>query len=222
MRRHIVHISLALFTFTIGFLATGTYDGLIVALLVAFIVFILLQKIASLKITLHHLKVAALTLLIWMPFAAFVLQVAMPPTSCVIDLPEAEINRVEETDRQGQPPATKELNGDVSFNASHYPRGTNGLTSNIIWAGVVDKKALIKPAPRYPPEARAAHIESTVAVAVIVDAAGRVIAAQPLSGHPLLRQPAVEAAYWARFSPTKVDGAPLYVSGVLTYRFNLR
>jgi len=40
-----------------------------------------------------------------------------------------------------------------------------------------------------------------------------------VSGHPLLRAAAVAAARGARFSPTKLSGQPVKVSGVITYNF---
>ena len=216
-----MHISLALLTFTIGFLSSDSYDGLTVALLVALAVFILLKKVTCLNITLHHLIVTVLTLLIWIPFAAFTLNIAMSPASCVFDLPEEETRSVGGADKQKQPAVNTEPGRDESFSAANYDNGTNDLTAKTTWAGVVDKKAISKPAPRYPPVAKAASIESTVAVAVIIDAHGRVIAAQALSGHPLLHHAAIEAAHQARFPMVKICGVIPHVSGILTYRFKL-
>ena len=39
------------------------------------------------------------------------------------------------------------------------------------------------------------------------------------SGHPLLRAEAVSAAYNAKFSPTRVGGKPVKVTGVINYNF---
>jgi hypothetical protein len=218
MRRTILHISLALLTFTIGFLTSGTYDGLIIALLVALTFFILLKRITSLNLTLHHLKVAVLTLLIWTPLAAFTLHVVMPSRSCVLDLPAEESEPLKETYKQGQPIVTTE----PKYEEIDPDYGTHNVTSNTLWVGILDKKAISKPAPNYSLRAKASGIESTVAVAVVIDATtGMVIAAQVLSGHPLLRQSAIEAAYKARFYPTRVCGVLPNVSGILTYRFGL-
>ncbi|HLM55299.1 MAG TPA: energy transducer TonB, partial [Pyrinomonadaceae bacterium] len=89
---------------------------------------------------------------------------------------------------------------------------------NPMWVGVMDKKAVSKPAPVYPPSAKDARLESTVAVSVLVDESGKVIQAQALSGHSLLRWPATEAACRARFSPPLINGPPIRVSGILTYK----
>jgi protein TonB len=48
-----------------------------------------------------------------------------------------------------------------------------------------------------------------------------VISARAVSGHPLLQQAAVQAAYQARFAPTMLRGEPVRVSGVVTYNFVL-
>jgi protein TonB len=54
---------------------------------------------------------------------------------------------------------------------------------------------------------------------VLIDENGSVVSASAVSGHPLLRAAAVQAARGARFSPTKLSGQPVKVSGVITYNF---
>lgn len=88
--------------------------------------------------------------------------------------------------------------------------------------GVLNAKALSLPQPPYPPIARAARAQGTVVVQVVVDEDGKVIAATAITGHPLLRQAAVNAARQARFSPTILSGQPVKVSGVITYNFVLK
>jgi TonB family protein len=85
--------------------------------------------------------------------------------------------------------------------------------------GVLNGKAISKPAPAYPPLAKTAKASGTVVVQVLVDEAGRVTSAQAVSGHPLLQAAAVAAAKQARFSPTLIGGKPVKVRGVLTYNF---
>jgi protein TonB len=80
-------------------------------------------------------------------------------------------------------------------------------------------KAISKPAPAYPAIARAARASGTVTVQVLIDESGRVTSARAVSGHPLLQQSAVQAAYGARFSPTLLSGQPVKVTGVITYNF---
>jgi protein TonB len=63
------------------------------------------------------------------------------------------------------------------------------------------------------------HASGTVTVQVTIDESGNVVAAQAVSGHPLLQAAAVAAARQAKFSPTLLSGKPVKVTGVLTYNF---
>jgi protein TonB len=84
---------------------------------------------------------------------------------------------------------------------------------------VLNRKAISLPAPEYPAIARQARAAGTVVVRVTIDEDGNVIAAQAVSGHPLLQAAAVAAARQARFSPTLLMGEPVKVVGVITYNF---
>lgn len=92
----------------------------------------------------------------------------------------------------------------------------------IVSGGVLNGKAISKPAPPYPPIAKAARAAGTVTVQIVVDETGRVISASAVSGHPLLRAAAEAAARQAKFSPTQLSGQPVKVSGVITYNFQLQ
>jgi protein TonB len=84
---------------------------------------------------------------------------------------------------------------------------------------VLNGKAISLPKPAYPPIARAAHASGTVTVQVLIDENGSVVSAKAVSGHPLLQAVAVAAARQARFSPTKLSGQPVKVTGVIQYNF---
>jgi protein TonB len=86
----------------------------------------------------------------------------------------------------------------------------------------LDEQILDGPQPSYPPIAKAAHAEGKVSVRVTVDEEGNVVAAEAVSGHPLLQSAAVDAARATRFKPTVVDGKPVRVSGVISYNFKLK
>ncbi len=88
-----------------------------------------------------------------------------------------------------------------------------------ISGGVLNGKATSLPLPQYSPVARQAGASGTVTVQITIDEDGNVIAAQAISGHPLLRAAAVSAAREAKFSPTKLAGQPVKVQGVLIYSF---
>ena len=93
---------------------------------------------------------------------------------------------------------------------------TSGKT---ISGGVLNGKAISLPKPPYPPVARAAKASGTVIVQVIVDENGNVVSANAVSGHPLLQAAAIAAARSAKFSPTKLSGQLVKVSGIITYNF---
>ncbi|HEY0004158.1 MAG TPA: TonB family protein [Pyrinomonadaceae bacterium] len=88
-----------------------------------------------------------------------------------------------------------------------------------ISGGVLNGRAISLPKPPYPAIARSAHAGGTVTVQVTIDENGGVISARAVSGHPLLQAVAVQAARQARFSPTKLSGVPVKVTGVITYNF---
>jgi len=96
---------------------------------------------------------------------------------------------------------------------------TRGGQPNAVSGYLLNGKATYLPMPAYPAAARAVRAEGTVSVEVTLDEAGQVIAANAVSGHPLLRRAAVEAARSARFSPTMLDNEPVKVTGVVVYNF---
>jgi TonB family protein len=88
-----------------------------------------------------------------------------------------------------------------------------------ISGGVLNGKATSLPQPAYPEIARAAHASGEVTVQVTVNETGNVVAARAVSGHPLLQAAAVMAARQATFTPTRLSGEPVKVTGVLIYNF---
>ena len=88
-----------------------------------------------------------------------------------------------------------------------------------ISGGVLNGKAISLPKPVYPSIAKAAKASGTVVVQVVIDENGNVVTARSVSGHPLLQAAATAAARSAKFSPTKLAGQPVKVTGVITYNF---
>ncbi len=88
--------------------------------------------------------------------------------------------------------------------------------------GVITGLAISLPKPAYPAIAKQAHAFGPVSVQVLVDETGKVISAKAMKGHPLLLAAAQQAAYAARFSPTKLSDQPVKVSGTITYNFVLQ
>lgn len=117
----------------------------------------------------------------------------------------------------------------LSISAQTDPKQING--------GVLNGKAVSLPKPEYPESAKAAGLEGTVHVRVLIDETGNVVSAEA-SSEPekqlkpcsedfeylpvpdaALRESAERAALAAKFSPTLLSGEPVKVSGVITYRF---
>jgi TonB family protein len=109
-----------------------------------------------------------------------------------------------------------------ALDAGGRVQGAKNLPRAPIRGGIINGKAVSKPSPRYPAAAREAGVTGTVEVAVIIDEEGKVIGAEAVSGPAELREASVEAARKARFSPTRLSGQPVKVSGRLSYTFSLR
>ena len=87
--------------------------------------------------------------------------------------------------------------------------------------GVLNGTAISLPPPIYPEAAKRMRTAGTVSVDVILDETGKVVSATATSGPTILRDAAIAAALKARFSPTKLSGQPVKVSGVINYKFAL-
>lgn len=87
--------------------------------------------------------------------------------------------------------------------------------------GVLNGTALHLPPPIYPDAARRMRTFGTVTVEVVLDETGKVVSANATSGPAILREAAVQAALKAKFSPTKLSGQPVKVSGTINYKFAL-
>jgi TonB family protein len=86
---------------------------------------------------------------------------------------------------------------------------------------ILNGRALQLPKPPYPRLAKIAGAQGPVNVQVLVDETGKVISAKAVSGNPLLRDAAQQAALEAHFSPTMLGDQAVKVSGVIIYNFVL-
>lgn len=93
-------------------------------------------------------------------------------------------------------------------------------TSNSASAAPNSPRIISLPKPKYPSEAKTAKAAGKVEISVTVDEKGNVISAAAISGHPLLRNAAVEAAKKAKFAPNALAGKPVQTFTVLTYNFD--
>jgi TonB family protein len=99
---------------------------------------------------------------------------------------------------------------------------TNGASGpQRVSGGVLQANAIKKVQPPYPAVAKAAGAEGAVQVIVSVNENGEVTTAQATSGHPLLREAAVEAGKQWKFQQTELNGKAVPVQGALTFNFTL-
>jgi len=109
---------------------------------------------------------------------------------------------------------------NVVANDSEPPPAPKPLLKPVS-GGVLNGKAISLPAPTYPDIARRMRQSGKVEVEVIVDENGKVISAHATAGPTVLRDVAVDAALRARFTPTKLSGQPVKISGRIDYNFTL-
>lgn len=84
---------------------------------------------------------------------------------------------------------------------------------------LVKGTAISLPQPRYPAGARSARMMGTVVVWMVIDETGKVVQASGRCADRLLVEVSVEAAYKARFKPTRVSGIASRSVGYATYNF---
>jgi TonB family protein len=107
----------------------------------------------------------------------------------------------------------KRNEGVLSVVATQFP------DSDKITSGVLNVRAIELVQPSYPATARAAHASGEVAVLVLIDKDGKVMAAQIVDGDPLLQGASIRAAKASRFTPTRLGGKPINVLGQIIYNF---
>jgi TonB family protein len=83
-------------------------------------------------------------------------------------------------------------------------------------------RAKDRPLPPYPPIAKAANIQGAVVVDVLISKTGDVICARSLSGHPLLRRAAVEAALKWKFGSFESLGNSAKAIGSIAINFEIK
>lgn len=91
--------------------------------------------------------------------------------------------------------------------------------NTIVSLGVVNGKATFLPKPPYPVPAKLIGAEGTVSVQITIDLDGSVISSRAVSGHPLLKKAAEDAARRAKFSPTYLSNVPVKATGIIAYNF---
>jgi len=82
-------------------------------------------------------------------------------------------------------------------------------------------RALRRVQPPYPTIARQVKAQGSVQIQIRISESGEVTDAIVLSGHPLLRDAALQAAKQWLFQPTELNGRPTPAIGVITFNFVL-
>lgn len=85
--------------------------------------------------------------------------------------------------------------------------------------GNIKRKAVLLPKPSFPREALEAGADGIVKVEVVIDAAGNVVSAKAVSGHPLLFVSAEETARKTKFRSIEQTDQNAKETGILTYNF---
>ncbi len=117
-------------------------------------------------------------------------------------------------------PAAAITNQEVRVSLEEPPPAPRPILKPVS-GGVLNGTAVFLPPPVYPEPAKRMRTAGMVSVEVVLDETGKVVSATATSGPTILREAAVQAALKARFSPTKLSGQPVKVSGVINYKFAL-
>jgi protein TonB len=180
------------------------------------------------------------------PGAATTPQPVTPPATTTVNKPEPKVNTPAKRDNKRIPnapdlpsasaSATKLASGpaEVKVGAVNANEAIRVLLDSEpppspgpkpilkpVSGGVLNGTAVYLPPPTYPDAAKRMRTQGVVTVDVILDETGKVVAANASSGPAMLREAAVQAALKAKFSPTKLSGQPVKVSGTINYKFAL-
>ena len=136
------------------------------------------------------------------------------------DLPTASSSATDFNPGDVKAPSAAITNQEVRVSLEEPPPAPRPILKPIS-GGVLNGTAISLPQPVYPEPAKRMRTGGVVAVEVVLDETGKVVSATATSGPTILRDAAVQAALKAKFSPTKLSGQPVKVSGVINYKFAL-
>jgi len=120
-------------------------------------------------------------------------------------------------------PADAPRKGSFGVEVQGGAVASNGAPQRIKVGGNVQASMLVKKVdPVYPAEAKAAGIQGTVTLDVIIAKDGTVESVTPVEGHPLLVAAAEAAVHQWVYKPTKLNNEPIEVSTTVTVPFELQ
>lgn len=85
-----------------------------------------------------------------------------------------------------------------------------------------ESQILHKVLPQYPPDAADAHVEGVVRIKVMIGKDGHVQRMRVMSGNPLLKPAAMQAARQWTFQPSQANGIPVRVVTEIDIPFHPR
>lgn len=101
--------------------------------------------------------------------------------------------------------------------------GDNSVPTRVrVSQGVMRGLLISKQPPTYPEQARTAHIEGTVLMAMEISRNGNVCRIMLISGHPLLAPAAIEAVKQWKYRPDLLNGRPIEVETQAQVNFTLK
>ena len=109
--------------------------------------------------------------------------------------------------------------GEFQMNGGVIPGGAPKNAAS--QPSILSSQATKRVEPVFATAARLAHISGTVVVEITVDEEGDVLSARAISGHPLLTQGALDAAWDWKFSPMIYRGRPVKVVGAIEFHFQI-
>jgi TonB family protein len=112
--------------------------------------------------------------------------------------------------------ATAAQSGDF---AKAFPPAT-GMRIRI-GGGVADANLLSQINPAYPPQAKAARVQGTVKLGVLISPEGHIADMVLISGHPMLVMSSMEAVKNWVYKPTLLNGNPVEVATVVDVNYTL-
>jgi periplasmic protein TonB len=87
--------------------------------------------------------------------------------------------------------------------------------------GVSEGLLVSRTNPTYPVIARTGHVSGTVILAATLSTEGRIENLRVISGHPMLRQAAIDAVKTWRYRPYQLNGQPVEVETTININFTL-
>ncbi len=112
-------------------------------------------------------------------------------------------------------------NGRVASSPNPKPGPTATKVPPQVSGGVQHGNAIKRVQPAYPSLAKERRVQGVVEVEVAVSQDGHVVEATPISGPPLLRNAAQQAAQQWVFEPTRLSGLPVQAQRILVFKFTL-